>query len=203
MIIDFCKQHRSRWDKSSHLDLSCLTFSLSTLYINFFPSNSLFKKKQNKKKKKKKKKKTTTKKQTTWQRKHKHKSPLWCSVFELSRYIRKRTFGYVRPAKIQISLHIRKVSSCWQRRLIRYGDAQDDTVNLQRRPLTYREGLWILAIQLNLQFPITLSTGNTSVDQIAQMRRLIWVLIVILYGKSFFRVTSHKLRGIRKWHYRL
>ena len=44
--IGFCKQHRSRWDEPSHLDLRCLTFSLSTLHINFFPSDSLFKKKK-------------------------------------------------------------------------------------------------------------------------------------------------------------
>ena len=30
----------------SHLDLRCLTFSLSTLHINHFPTESLFKKKQ-------------------------------------------------------------------------------------------------------------------------------------------------------------
>ena len=45
IIIGFCKQHRSRWDGSyepSHLDLRCLTFSISTLHINLFPSDSLF-----------------------------------------------------------------------------------------------------------------------------------------------------------------
>ena len=43
IIIGFCKQHRSWWDGSyelSHLDLRCLTYSLSTLPINFFSSNS-------------------------------------------------------------------------------------------------------------------------------------------------------------------
>ena len=32
-------------NEPSHLDLRCLTFSLSALHINFFPSGSLFKKK--------------------------------------------------------------------------------------------------------------------------------------------------------------
>ena len=48
IIIGFCKQHRSRWDGSydpSHLDLLCLAFSLSTLRINFFPSDNNLKKK--------------------------------------------------------------------------------------------------------------------------------------------------------------
>ena len=47
IIIGFCKQQRSRWDGSyepSHLDLRCLTFSLSTLHINF-SSDKLLKKK--------------------------------------------------------------------------------------------------------------------------------------------------------------
>ena len=47
IIIGFGKQHRSKWDgsyESSHLDLCCLTFSLSTLHINFLSSNSLLKK---------------------------------------------------------------------------------------------------------------------------------------------------------------
>ena len=43
IIIGFCKQHRSKQDGSSHLDLRCLTFSFSTLHINFFPIDSLFK----------------------------------------------------------------------------------------------------------------------------------------------------------------
>ena len=46
IIIGFCKQHSSRWDGSyelSHLDLRCLTVSLSTLRKNFFSSNSLLK----------------------------------------------------------------------------------------------------------------------------------------------------------------
>ena len=46
ILIGFCKQRRSRWDGSyepSHLDLRCLTFSLSILRINFF--TSLLKKK--------------------------------------------------------------------------------------------------------------------------------------------------------------
>ena len=49
IIIGFCKQDRSRWDGSyepSHLDLCCLTFSLSTLHINFFSNDSLLKEKQ-------------------------------------------------------------------------------------------------------------------------------------------------------------
>ena len=37
-------------NEPSHLDLCCLTFSLSTLHINYFPSDTLFKKKQQKKK---------------------------------------------------------------------------------------------------------------------------------------------------------
>ena len=36
-------------NEPSHLDLHCLTFSLSTLHINFFPSDSLLKKKRRKK----------------------------------------------------------------------------------------------------------------------------------------------------------
>ena len=39
-------------NEPSHLDLCCLTFILSTLYINFFPSDSLLKKKKKRKKKK-------------------------------------------------------------------------------------------------------------------------------------------------------
>ena len=52
IIIGFCKQHRTRWDGSyepSHLDLPCLTFSLSILCINFFSSHSLLKKKRKEK----------------------------------------------------------------------------------------------------------------------------------------------------------
>ena len=59
IIIGFCKQHRSRWEGSyepSHLDLCCLTFSLSTLRISFtFSSDSLLKRQKKNKKKKKKK----------------------------------------------------------------------------------------------------------------------------------------------------
>ena len=42
-----------RLSEPSHLDLRCLTFSLSTLHINVFPSDSLLKQKKKKKKKKK------------------------------------------------------------------------------------------------------------------------------------------------------
>ena len=41
-----------RLNEPSHLDLRCLTFSLSTLHINVFPNDSLLKKKKKKKKKK-------------------------------------------------------------------------------------------------------------------------------------------------------
>ena len=41
IILGFCKQHRS--NKTSHLDLRCLTFTLSTLHINVFPNDSLLK----------------------------------------------------------------------------------------------------------------------------------------------------------------
>ena len=46
-------------NEPSHLDLRCLTFSLSTLHINFFPNDSLLEKKT-----KKKNNKTTTTKET-------------------------------------------------------------------------------------------------------------------------------------------
>ena len=39
IIIGVCKQHSSR----SHVDLRCLTFSLSTLHINVFPNDSVLK----------------------------------------------------------------------------------------------------------------------------------------------------------------
>ena len=57
IILGFWKQHRSRREahnEPSHLDLRCLTFSLSTLHIDFFPSDSSFKTKKKKQKKNKK-----------------------------------------------------------------------------------------------------------------------------------------------------
>ena len=48
MIVGFANSidpDETAHNEPSHLDLRCLTFSLSTLHINFFPSDSLFKKK--------------------------------------------------------------------------------------------------------------------------------------------------------------
>ena len=50
-LLQTAKIQMRRLIEPSHLDLRCLTFSLSTLHINVFPNDSLKKKKKKKKKK--------------------------------------------------------------------------------------------------------------------------------------------------------
>ena len=90
-ILNFCKKHRSGWDahtEPSHQDLRCLTFSISTLHIDFFESDSLLKK--------------TKKKQTTNDVCYLAPKTICATLSENV---------HVHPAKIQISLCIRAVWS--------------------------------------------------------------------------------------------
>ena len=82
IIIGFCKQH----NEPSHLDLRCLTFTLSTLHINFFPSFQTI----------------------VSYKKKKKKEQMANVVWNLAKScnIRKRTLEHVLSLKIQINLRI-------------------------------------------------------------------------------------------------
>ena len=87
----------------------------------------------------------------------------------MSRYVRKRTFGHVRPAKIQISLRIRavwsesSVDAFWiakdvnvlfgQRRL--WSDCADAQANLSLRWVHISEGTFsLVAVNIMIEYYI-------------------------------------------------